>query len=108
MRLDRDGTAHIIALYPLPPGTSIKEQFNQWLGGSVGSFDVLDRTWPVPNFQDLLSEKPFAGDKSAWRFGLISLRPSEKGAGWWKQAGGNGMFFGEDGEPMVVADNDTA
>jgi SAM-dependent methyltransferase len=104
-RLDRDGTAHIIALYPMLPGTSIKEQVNQWLDGSVASYDVLDHTWPVPAFQDLLSEKPFVGDKSAWRFGPISLRPAPTGAGWWKQAGGNGLFFGKDGRSTVVADH---
>jgi HemK-related putative methylase len=105
-RLDRDGTAYIIALYPSPAGTSIKDQFDDWLGGAVDGYDVLDHTWPVPNFQDLLSEKPFIGDKSAWRFGLISLRPVERGSGWWKQAGGNGMFFAEDGSPIVIADHE--
>jgi HemK-related putative methylase len=105
-RLDCGGTAHIVALYPLPPGTSIQGRFDCWLSGAACAYEVLDHTWPVPNFQDLLCEKPFAGDKSAWRFGLISLRPSAKGAGWWKQAGGNGMFFGKDGTSMVVADHD--
>ena len=106
VRLDRDGTAHIVALYPSPAGTSIKDQFADWLGGAVGDYDVLDHTWPVPNFQDLLSEKPFAGDKSAWRFGLISLRPAQAGTGWWKQIGRGGIFFGEDGNPTAIADHD--
>lgn len=105
-RLNCDGAAHIIALYPMSAGISIKDRFDRWLGGKVDRYNVLDYTWPVPNFQDLLSEKPFAGDKSAWRFGLISLRPADRGEGWWKEAGGNGMFFGQDGRAIVVADHD--
>jgi HemK-related putative methylase len=107
-RLDQDGTAYIIALYPNPPGTSTKEQFEIWLDGSPDSYQVLDHTWPVPNFQDMLSEKPFAGDKSAWRFGVISLRPCERGKGWWKVVGGPGIFFRNDGSCTVIADHDSA
>jgi HemK-related putative methylase len=105
-RLDRDGTAHLIALYPSPSGTSIKEHFDNWLDGAVRDYDVLDHTWPVPNFQDLLSEEPFVGDKSAWRFGMVSLRRAEMGKGWWNEVGGMGMFFREEGSPIVVADHD--
>ena len=105
-RLDPDGTANIIALYPSPPGTRIQEHFDSWLDGALDGYQVLDQTWPVPNFQDLLSESPFAGDKSAWRFGAIGLRPCEKGNGWWKETGGGGMFFREDGSSSVVADHD--
>jgi SAM-dependent methyltransferase len=105
-RLDADGTAHIVALYPNPPGTSTKDQFDCWLDGALDSYQVLDHTWAVPNFQDLLSEIPFAGDKSAWRFGVVSLRGCEKGKGWWKEAGGTGMFFSQDGSSTVAADHD--
>jgi HemK-related putative methylase len=105
-RLDPDGTAHIIALYPFPPKTRIMDHFDGWLDGALGAYDVLDHTWPVPNHQDILSELPFQGDKSAWRFGVVSLRRSRNGEGWWKEVGGNGMFFREDGSTSVVADHD--
>ncbi|MGA2806547.1 MAG: class I SAM-dependent methyltransferase [Terracidiphilus sp.] len=105
-RLDRDGTAHIIALYPFPPKTRIRDYFDRWLGGALGAYEVLDHTWPVPNHQDILSERPFEGDKSGWRFGVVSLRRSGNGKGWWKEVGGNGMFFREDGSTSVVADHD--
>jgi len=106
-RLDRDGVAHIIALYPNPPGTSIEVHFDNWLDGALDSYQVLDHTWPVPNFQDLLSEKPFEGDKSAWRFGAVSLRPCERGKNWWKEAGRTGIFFREDGSCSAIADHDS-
>jgi len=106
LRLERGGTAHVIALYPLPAGTSLMNLFELWLGGALDQYEVLDHTWPVPHYQDLLSEKPFEGDKSAWRFGVVSLRQCESGKGWWKDAGGNGMFFREDGSCRVVADHD--
>jgi HemK-related putative methylase len=107
-RLDHDGTAHIIALYPNPPRTSTRDHFNTWLIGGLDNYQVLDQTWPVPNFQDLLSERPFDGDKSAWRFGPISLRPSETGKGWWEEVGGPGIFFRNDGSCSVIADHDNA
>lgn len=105
-RLEGRGTAHLIALYPNAPGTTIREHFDAWLGGRVEDYDVLDHTWAVPHYQDQLSEQPFAGDKSAWRFGVVSLRRAETGKGWWKQAGGAGVFFGADGSCSVVADHD--
>lgn len=104
-RLDEGGTAHIIALYPLPVGTSIKDHFDLWLDGKLDNYEVLDHTWPVPHFQDLLSEQPFEGDKSAWRFGVISLRLSAGRNGWWKEVG-DGMFFRGDGSCSVIADHD--
>jgi HemK-related putative methylase len=106
VRLQRCGTAHLIALYPLPAGSSIRNYFNSWLDGALDSYQVLDHTWPVPHFQDLLSEKPFEGDKSAWRFGVVSLRGCESGKGWWKNSGGDGMLFREDGSCCLVADHD--
>jgi hypothetical protein len=33
-RLDADGTAHINSLFPNPPGTKIRDHFDNWLGGS--------------------------------------------------------------------------
>jgi HemK-related putative methylase len=105
-RLEDGGTANLIALYPLRAGPSLKSHFNSWLGGALNQYEVLDHTWPVPHYQDLLSEKPFEGDKSAWRFGVVSLRQCESGKGWWKPAGDNGMFFREDGSCRVVADHD--
>jgi HemK-related putative methylase len=106
LRLERGGTAHLIALYPLPAGTSLKTLFNSWLDGALDRYEALDHTWPVPHYQDLLSEKPFEGGKSAWRFGVVSLRQCESGKGWWKDADGDGMFFREDGSCCVVADLD--
>lgn len=107
-RLDPDGAAHLVALYPSTPGTSIQNLFDNWLEGALNSYEALDHTWPVPNFQDALSDLPFTGDKSAWRFGVVSLRRSATGKGWWKALGGAGMFFAEDGSTRVVADHDRA
>jgi SAM-dependent methyltransferase len=107
-RLEPQGTCHLVALYPNPPGTTIKEHFDRWLGGKINSFEVLDSTWPVPRYEDVLSEEPFLGDKSAWRFGVVSLRRSPSGAGWWKQGAGKGVFFRNDGSCGVVADHDAA
>ncbi|MGC1421311.1 MAG: methyltransferase [Terracidiphilus sp.] len=104
-RLEKSGTANLITLYPMLPGVSIKEQFNGWLQGTLSHYEVLDYTWPVPHYQDLLSEKPFEGDKSAWRFGVVSLRRLESDKGWWKEAG-DGWFFREDGSCCVTADHD--
>lgn len=106
VRLERVGAAHIIALYPLPAGTPLKSLFNSLLDGGLDRYEVLDHTWAVPHYQDMLSEKPFEGDKSAWRFGVVSLRQCESGKGWWKDSGGGGMFFREDGSCSVVADHD--
>jgi SAM-dependent methyltransferase len=105
-RLDGDGTAHINSLYPNPPGTRIKEHFDIWLGGKLTDWEVLEHTWAVPLYQDLLSEEPFRGDKSAWRFGVVSLRRSPSGKGWWKEVEGRGRFFRSDGSCGVVADHD--
>ena len=105
-RLDEDGTAHLVGLYPSPPGTSTAEHFDRWLGDALHEYEVLDHTWPVPYFQDMLSAEPFVGDKSAWRFGVISLRRAASGKGWWKPVAGNGMFFREDGSCCVVSDHD--
>lgn len=107
-RLDADGTAHINALYPNPPGTKIADHFNVWLGGRLKDWEVLDHTWPVPYYDDLFSEQPFNGDKSAWRFGVVSLRRSSNGRGWWKEASGKGRFFRSDGSCSAVADHDAA
>jgi HemK-related putative methylase len=105
-RLDQDGTAHVIALYPNPPGTKIRDHFDIWLGGKLTDWDVLDHTWSVPHHRDMLSERPFHGDKSAWRFGVVSLRRSAARNGWWKEVAGRGLFFAIDGGCNVVADHD--
>lgn len=105
-RLDADGTAHIVALYPNPKGTTIRSHFDRWLDGNIAAYDVLDHTWPVPRYEDLFSEKPFTGDKSAWRFGVVSLRRSKAGGGYWKEVAGKGIFFRQDGSCCVVADHD--
>jgi Methyltransferase small domain len=105
-RLDEDGTAHVNSLFPNPPGTKIKDHFDIWLQGKLSDWDVLDHTWPVPYYDDLLSDEPYRGDKSAWRFGVVSLRRSARGEGWWKEAGGKGSFFKSDGSCKVVADYD--
>jgi SAM-dependent methyltransferase len=118
-RLDNDGAAHLVGLYPSPPGTTTAEHFDRWLRdsfheydslhqyGALHKYEVLDHTWPVPYFQDMLSAKPFVGDKSAWRFGVISLRRAASGKGWWKHVAGNGLFFREDGSCCVVSDHDS-
>ncbi len=105
-RLDEDGTAHINSLFPLPPRTTIKDHFDHWLQGKLSDWDVLDHTWPVPYYDDLLSAEPYRGDKSAWRFGVVSMRRSPNGRGWWKDAGGKGSFFKSDGSCKVIADHD--
>jgi len=105
-RVDPDGVCNINALYPNPPGTTISEHFNKWLGGTLGRYEVLDYTWPVPNYEDVLSEKPFVGDKSAWRFGVVSVRRSGSGNGWWREAAGRGFFFRSDGSCTMTADHD--
>ena len=105
-RVDLDGVVHINALFPNPPGTTIKVHFDQWLGGAIGQYEVIDHTWPVPRYEDLLSEKPFEGDKSAWRFGVVSLRRAPSGAGWWREVAGRGLFFGPEGNCLMTADFD--
>ncbi|WOH67879.1 class I SAM-dependent methyltransferase [Bradyrhizobium sp. BWA-3-5] len=107
-RLDPDGTAHINSLFPNPPGTKIKDHFDAWLGGNLTEWDVLDHTWPVPQYQDLLSDQPFHGDMSAWRFGVVSMRRSRNGQGWWKEVAGSSLFFRKDGSCSVIADHDAA
>jgi methylase of polypeptide subunit release factors len=105
-RLDADGVCHLISLYPNPRGTTTREHFDRWLGGTLDHYEVLDHTWPVPHYRDLLSEKPYSGDKSAWRFGVVSLRRSEPGRGWWKDGMCRGSLFRKDGSCTVVADHD--
>ncbi len=107
-RLDADGACHIHALYPNPAGTRTQDHFDRWLQGGLHRYEVLDHTWPVPRYEDLLSGQPFAGDKSAWRFGVVSLRRAARGNGWWKQGAGKGLFFNEDGGCRVVADHEPA
>ena len=102
-RLDKDGVANIVSLYPIPPRTGIKDYFNELLGGHVDAHDVLDFTWPVPRYQENVSEIPYTGDKSAWRWGVVSLR---QGSGWWKEAAGEMLFFRNDGSCSVIADHD--
>jgi hypothetical protein len=58
-----------------------------------------------PRYQDLLSDAPYEGDKSAWRFGVVSLRRSKTRSGW-KEVAGRGRFFRSDGSPDVIADHD--
>lgn len=107
-RLEHDGAAHLHALYPNPRGTRIADHFNHWLGGALDRYEVLDHTWAVPRYEDLFSEQPFTGDKSAWRFGVVSLRRSPNGKGWWKEVGGKGFFFDPEGNCRMVADHDAA
>ena len=107
-RLERDGVCHIHALYPNPAGTRTQEHFDRWLQGELHRYEVLDHSWPVPRYEDLLSEQPFAGDKSAWRFGVLSLRRAPSGKGWWKQVAGKGMFFNDDGSCRTAADHEPA
>jgi hypothetical protein len=103
-RLDEDGVANIISLYPLPPRTNMKDFFNQWLGGKVESYDVLDFTWPVPRYRGGWSEMPYTPDKSAWRWGVVSLRP---GSGKWREVASERLFFRDDGSCSLIADHDT-
>jgi hypothetical protein len=105
-RLDADGVAHINSLFPNPPGTKIEDHFDAWLGGQISDWDVLDHTWAVPYYDDVLSDEPYQGDKSAWRFGVVSLRRSANGNGWRKELGGRGLFFKTDGSCQTIADHD--
>jgi SAM-dependent methyltransferase len=105
VRLDKDGACHIVALYPNPPKTKIRDHFDRWLGGHLDTYEVLDNTWPVPGYQDVLSEMPYDGDKSAWRFGVVSLRRAS-GTGWWREVAGRALFFRNDGSCSVIADHD--
>ena len=105
-RLDTSGECHIIALFPNPPATTIKDHFDRWLNGEVDRYEVLDHTWPVPHYEDLLSERPIGDDKSAWRFGVVSLRRSAAGRGYWKECAGRGLFFRTDGSCAALADFD--
>jgi hypothetical protein len=102
-RLDSDGVANIISLYPISPRTKIKDYFNQLLDGHVDAYEVLDFTWPVPRYQEGASEMPYTGDKSAWRWGVVSLR---QGGGWWREAAGEMRFFRNDGSCSLIADHD--
>jgi SAM-dependent methyltransferase len=104
LRLDADGVANIISLYPIPPGTKIKDYFDQSVGGQVDAYEVLDFTWPVPRYHGGYSEMPYTGDKSAWHWGLVSLRP---GRGWWREAVGERLLFRNDGSCSLIADHDT-
>lgn len=105
-RFDTNAECHIIALFPNAPGTTIKDYFDRWLDGEIERYEVLDHTWPVPHYEDLLSERPYQGDKSAWRFGIVSLRRSPTGRGYWKECAGRGLFFRPDGTCAVLADFD--
>lgn len=102
--LESNGVAYIVALYPNPVGTTIKSNFDDWLGGGIAEWNVLDHTWPVPRYEDLFSERPYLGEKTAWRFGVVSLRRSPTGNGWWKEVAGKAIFFRNDGSCSVVSD----
>jgi SAM-dependent methyltransferase len=105
-RLEDGGVAFINSLYPNAPGTTIRENFDSWLEGQIDRYEVLDHTWGIPNYEDALSEEPYEGDKSAWRFGVVSVRRAASGKGWWRDLGKRGVFFGTNGECRVVADHD--
>ena len=107
-RVDADGVVHINSLYPLAPGSTLRGNFAQWLGAQFDTLQTLDHTWPVPFYEDLLSDSPVVGDKSAWRFGVVSLRRAPRAqAGWWREAG-EGSFFRADGSSRGAADHDAA
>ena len=42
-----------------PAGTRTEQHFDRWLQGGLRRYEVLDHTWPVPRYEDLLSEEPF-------------------------------------------------
>lgn len=105
-RLDDGGVAHINSLYPNAPGTTIREHFDRWIGGHIDRYEVLDHTWAVPTYEDALSEEPYEGDKSAWRFGVVSLRLSGSGKGYWSKQGKRVAFFASDGSCKLVANHD--
>ena len=42
----------------------------------------------------------------SWRFGVVSLRRSPTGQGWWKEVGGKGRFFRRDGSCAIAVDHD--
>jgi methylase of polypeptide subunit release factors len=105
-RLDDGGVAHINSLYPNAPGTTIRENFDRWTAGEIDGYEVLDHTWAVPTYEDALSDEPYEGDKSAWRFGVVSLRRAASGHGYWRELGKRGGFFASDGSCKFVADHD--
>ncbi|MCA6100666.1 hypothetical protein [Bradyrhizobium australafricanum] len=57
--LDADGTACINSLFPNPPERKSGIILMLGLEAISPSGDVLDNTWHVPGYQDLLSEQPF-------------------------------------------------
>jgi SAM-dependent methyltransferase len=105
-RLEDGGVAHINSLFPNAPGTTIRENFDRWIGGKIDTYEVLDHTWGVPTYEDALSEEPYEGDKSAWRFGVVSLRRAASGQGYWRNQGKFGSFFAADGSCKFVANHD--
>jgi SAM-dependent methyltransferase len=105
-RLDEGGVLQMNSLYPNDPGTTIREHFDRWIAGGIGHYEVLVHTWGIPTYEDALSEKPYEGDKSAWRFGVVSVRLAASGQGYWSELGKRGAFFRRDGSCSVVADHD--
>lgn len=105
-RLEDGGVLHMNSLYPNTPGTTIREHFDGWIEGGTGRYEVLDHTWAIPEYEDALSEGPYEGDKSAWRFGVVSIRRSASGPGYWLELGKRGAFFRADGSCTTVADHD--
>lgn len=105
-RVDADGGVYINSLFPLAPGSTLRGNFAQWLGGRFDDLQTLDHTWPVPFYEDLLSDAPIDADKSAWRFGVVSLRRAPHGqAGWWRELGQD-RFFNADGSCRAAVDHD--
>ena len=105
-RLEDGGVATINSLYANSPGTTIREHFDQWIEGGIGRYEVLDFTWAIPTYEDALSDQPYEGDKSAWRFGVVSLRRAASGQGYWRELGKRGAFFAPDGSCREVAEYD--
>jgi SAM-dependent methyltransferase len=105
-RLEDGGVLHMNSLYPNDPGTTIRDHFDRWIDGGIGRYEVLDHTWAIPTYEDALSERPYEGDKSAWRFGVVSVRRAALGRGYWREQNKRGAFFRADGSCSVVADHD--
>jgi hypothetical protein len=86
-RLEQDGSAHIISLYPNPAGTKIRDHFDRWLGGrlQIGMSSITHGRFPIMRIcsPSSLSVATRARGGSGW---LASVDPRVETAGGRKLA----------------------
>jgi len=100
------GVCHVIALYPNAPGRTTADSFDEWLGGALRDYEVVDHSWAAPGWADPLSVAPVKADKRAWRFGVISVRrAAARGRGYWRRTNST-AFFDAEGQCRLTADHD--